>query len=95
MLSPTPSVSCCWWRRQRPRSSQAKLIAEPWDVGRLDSYDVGRSRVMERREWARDAAQALRLTSSLDVVGTSDLHRARRCLRALVHDGFTLAGLVS
>jgi isoamylase len=27
---------------QDPVVSQAKLIAEPWDVGQLDSYDVGR-----------------------------------------------------
>ncbi|MBV8347693.1 MAG: glycogen debranching protein GlgX, partial [Mycolicibacterium sp.] len=27
---------------QDPVLSQVKLIAEPWDVGRLDSYDVGR-----------------------------------------------------
>jgi isoamylase len=27
---------------QDPVVSQVKLIAEPWDVGRLDSYDVGR-----------------------------------------------------
>ena len=27
---------------QDPLVSQVKLIAEPWDVGRLDSYDIGR-----------------------------------------------------
>jgi hypothetical protein len=27
---------------QDPMVSQAKLIAEPWDVGRADSYDLGR-----------------------------------------------------
>src|SRR5262249_56459057 len=27
---------------QDPVVSQAKLIAEPWDVGQMDSYDVGR-----------------------------------------------------
>ncbi len=27
---------------QDPVISQVKLIAEPWDVGRFDSYDVGR-----------------------------------------------------
>jgi glycogen operon protein len=27
---------------QDPVISQVKLIAEPWDVGRLDSYDIGR-----------------------------------------------------
>ena len=27
---------------QDPVVSQVKLIAEPWDVGRMDSYDIGR-----------------------------------------------------
>jgi len=27
---------------QDPVVSQAKLIAEPWDVGQMDSYDLGR-----------------------------------------------------
>jgi len=27
---------------QDPAVSQVKLIAEPWDVGRMDSYDIGR-----------------------------------------------------
>ena len=27
---------------QDPVISQVKLIAEPWDVGRMDSYDIGR-----------------------------------------------------
>ncbi|HZE15366.1 MAG TPA: hypothetical protein VE197_06440, partial [Mycobacterium sp.] len=27
---------------QDPVVSQAKLIAEPWDVGQFDSYDLGR-----------------------------------------------------
>ena len=27
---------------QDPLISLAKLVAEPWDVGRLDSYEVGR-----------------------------------------------------
>jgi len=35
---------------QDPVVSQAKLIAEPWDVGQLDSYDVGRFPALWR-EW--------------------------------------------
>ena len=30
--------------------SQAKLIAEPWDVGQMDSYDLGRFPTLWR-EW--------------------------------------------
>ena len=36
--------------RQDPVVSQAKLIAEPWDVGQVDSYDVGRFPPLWR-EW--------------------------------------------
>jgi isoamylase len=35
---------------QDPIVSQAKLIAEPWDVGQMDSYDVGRFPSLWR-EW--------------------------------------------
>jgi isoamylase len=35
---------------QDPVVSQAKLIAEPWDVGQLDSYDLGRFPALWR-EW--------------------------------------------
>ena len=35
---------------QDPVVSRAKLIAEPWDVGQMDSYDVGRFPSLWR-EW--------------------------------------------
>ena len=35
---------------QDPVVSQAKLIAEPWDVGQMDSYDLGRFPALWR-EW--------------------------------------------
>ena len=35
---------------QDPVVSQAKLIAEPWDVGQMDSYDLGRFPPLWR-EW--------------------------------------------
>jgi isoamylase len=35
---------------QDPMVSQAKLIAEPWDVGQMDSYDLGRFPVLWH-EW--------------------------------------------
>ena len=35
---------------QDPVVSQAKLIAEPWDVGQADSYDIGRFPPLWR-EW--------------------------------------------
>ena len=35
---------------QDPVVSQAKLIAEPWDVGQMDSYDLGQFPTLWR-EW--------------------------------------------
>ena len=35
---------------QDPVVARAKLIAEPWDVGQVDSYDVGRFTPLWR-EW--------------------------------------------
>src|SRR5438046_4903322 len=47
---------------QDPVVSQAKLIAEPWDVGQMDSYDVGRFPPLwrERNGKYRDAMPDLR-----------------------------------
>jgi isoamylase len=97
---------------QDPLISQAKLIAEPWDVGRLDSYDVGRfpplwsewnGRFRDTiRDWWRSEDRILgdfasRLCGSADIYG--DRGEGRRPTASVnfvtVHDGFTLADLVS
>ena len=95
---------------QDPVVSRAKLIAEPWDVGRSDSYEVGRFPPLWR-EWNgryRDTVRdfwrshegllgdfATRLTGSSDLYGG----RGRRPTASInfitAHDGFTLADLVS
>src|ERR1700677_124974 len=69
---------------QDPLISQAKLIADPWDVGRLDSYDVGRfpplwsdwnARFRDTtRDWWRSQDRMLgdfasRLCGSADIYG--------------------------
>ena len=95
---------------QDPVVSRAKLVAEPWDVGQLDSYDLGRFPPVWR-EWNgryRDTMRdfwrshpvglgefASRFCGSADMYG-----RARRRPTASVnmitaHDGFTLRDLVS
>jgi glycogen operon protein len=94
---------------QDPVISQAKLIAEPWDVG-PGGYQVGkfphlwsewngRYRDSVRRFWKGDEAQVGELASRLS--GSSDLyeHNGRRPSASInfitAHDGFTLADLVS
>jgi isoamylase len=95
---------------QDPVVSRAKLIAEPWDVGQLDSYDLGRFPPLWR-EWNGRYRDTMRdFWRSHDVgigefatrlCGSSDLYAgARRKPTAsvnliTVHDGFTLADLVS
>jgi isoamylase len=95
---------------QDPVVSRAKLVAEPWDVGQMDSYDLGRF-PPAWREWNgkyRDTMRdywrshpvglgefAARFCGSADMYG-----RARRRPTAsvnfiTVHDGFTLRDLVS
>jgi isoamylase len=94
---------------QDPVVSRVKLIAEPWDVGQMDSYDVGRF-PPAWREWNgkyRDTMRdlwrshpvgmrefATRFSGSADMYG-----RARRPTASVnlitVHDGFTLRDLVS
>jgi len=95
---------------QDPVVSQAKLIAEPWDVGRMDSYDLGRFPPLWR-EWNgkyRDSMRDFWRSHQIGIgefatrfAGSSDLYRGvgRRPSASVnlitVHDGFTLADLVS
>ena len=97
---------------QDPLISQAKLIAEPWDVGRLDSYDLGRFPPLwsewngrfrdTTRDWWRSQDRMLgdfasRLCGSADVYGgRGEGRRPSASVNFVtVHDGFTLADLVS
>jgi isoamylase len=95
---------------QDPVISGIKLIAEPWDVGQADSYDLGRFPV-QWREWNgryRDLMRDYWRTQPIGVAefatrfaGSADLYQsARRGPTAsvnmiTVHDGFTLRDLVS
>jgi isoamylase len=95
---------------QDPVVSRAKLIAEPWDVGRADSYDLGRFpplwsewngkyRDVMRDFWRSHAGLIGEFAARF--AGSSDLYAAagRRPTASVnlitVHDGFTLADLVS
>ena len=95
---------------QDPILSRAKLIAEPWDVGQLDSYDLGRFpaswsewngryRDVIRDFWRSRGGLIPEFASRFS--GSSDLYAAagRRPTASInlitVHDGFTLADLVS
>ncbi|HEX3305007.1 MAG TPA: glycogen debranching protein GlgX, partial [Streptosporangiaceae bacterium] len=95
---------------QDPVVSQAKLIAEPWDVGQLDSYAVGEFPALWR-EWNgkyRDSMRdfwrsqkiglgefATRFAGSSDLYG-DDRRRPTASVNLItVHDGFTLRDLVS
>jgi isoamylase len=95
---------------QDPVVSRAKLIAEPWDVGQMDSYDLGEFPA-QWREWNgkyRDSMRDYWRSKDVGVAefatrfsGSSDLYgAARRRPTASVnlittHDGFTLRDLVS
>ena len=96
---------------QDPVVSQAKLIAEPWDVGQTDSYDLGRFPPLWR-EWNgkyRDNMRDFWRSQEIGGIGefatrfagSSDLYEPdRRTPTAsinliTVHDGFTLRDLVS
>jgi isoamylase len=95
---------------QDPVVSSAKLIAEPWDVGQMDSYDLGEFPA-QWREWNgkyRDSMRDYWRSKDVGVAefatrfsGSSDLYgAARRRPTASVnlittHDGFTLRDLVS
>jgi isoamylase len=95
---------------QDPVVSRAKLVAEPWDVGQMDSYDLGRFPSLWR-EWNgkyRDTMRDFWRSHPVGIgefatrfAGSSDLYRAtgRRPTASVnlitVHDGFTLRDLVS
>ena len=95
---------------QDPVVSQVKLIAEPWDVGQGDSYDVGRFpagwsewngkfRDTVRDFWRSHDGMlpdlATRLTGSPDLYTRTAAARMPSINLVTVHDGFTLADLVS
>jgi isoamylase len=95
---------------QDPIVSQAKLIAEPWDVGQGDSYDLGRFpplwsewngryRDTMRDFWRRRDGLigefATRLSGSSDLYGGSRRRPTASVNLVTVHDGFTLRDLVS
>ena len=95
---------------QDPVVSRAKLIAEPWDVGQPDSYDVGqfpplwsewngRYRDTMRDFWRRRAGLvgefATRFSGSSDLYGGSRRRPTASVNLITVHDGFTLRDLVS
>ena len=95
---------------QDPVVSRAKLIAEPWDVGQFDSYDLGRF-PPRWREWNgkyRDTMRDFWRSHPVGLgefatrfCGSSDLYAGdrRRPTASVnlitVHDGFTLRDLVS
>ena len=95
---------------QDPVVRRAKLVAEPWDVGQMDSYDLGRFPSMWR-EWNgkyRDTMRdfwrshpvgigefANRFTGSADLYSTAGRRPTSSVNLITVHDGFTLRDLVS
>ena len=95
---------------QDPVVCQAKLVAEPWDVGQMDSYDLGRFPPLWR-EWNgkyRDTMRdfwrshpvgigefADRFAGSADLYATAGRRPTASVNLITVHDGFTLADLVS
>jgi glycogen operon protein len=95
---------------QDPLVSRVKLIAEPWDIGQPDSYDLGRFPALwsewngKYRDTVRDFWRgmggtlpdlATRLTGSADLYGPSR-RRPNASINFLTcHDGFTLRDLVS
>ena len=95
---------------QDPVVCQAKLVAEPWDVGQMDSYDLGRFPPLWR-EWNgkyRDTMRdfwrshpvglgefANRFSGSPDLYGTVGRRPTASVNLITVHDGFTLRDLVS
>jgi isoamylase len=94
---------------QDPVLADVHLIAEPWDVG-AGGYDVGnfpvnwsewngRFRDTVRRFWAGAPQQlgdlATRLSGSADLYGNDGRKPSASINFVTVHDGFTLADLVS
>jgi glycogen operon protein len=95
---------------QDPVIGQVKLIAEPWDVGQADSYDLGqfpaqwqewngRYRDTMRDFWrSKDtgvAEFAARFGGSSDLYGAARRRPTASVNLITVHDGFTLRDLVS
>jgi glycogen operon protein len=95
---------------QDPLVSRVKLIAEPWDVGQVDSYDLGnfpatwsewngKYRDTTRDFWRGRAGTvpdlATRLTGSADLYGPSRRRPNASINYVTSHDGFTLRDLVS
>jgi isoamylase len=95
---------------QDPVLAQTKLIAEPWDVGQMDSYDVGRFPPGwsewngKYRDTVRDfwrstdgllADFATRFAGSADLYGMSRRQPTASVNLVTTHDGFTLRDLVS
>ena len=96
--------------QQDPVLSRVKMIAEPWDVGREDSYQVGgfpepwrelngKFRDTARRFWRGDAGTAAefakRLCGSDDIFGASGRPPLVSVNFVTSHDGFTLRDLFS
>ncbi len=95
---------------QDPVVSRAKMVAEPWDVGQMDSYDLGRFPPLWR-EWNgkyRDTMRdfwrshpvgigefANRFSGSSDLYATVGRRPTASVNLITVHDGFTLRDLVS
>ena len=95
---------------QDPVVSRVKLVAEPWDVGQMDSYDLGRFPPLWR-EWNgkyRDSMRdfwrshpvgigefADRFAGSADLYATDGRRPTSSVNLITVHDGFTLRDLVS
>jgi isoamylase len=95
---------------QDPVLSQVKLIAEPWDVGQADSYDLGQFPAQwsewngRYRDTVRDfwrsadgtlADLARRMSGSADLFGGSRRRPSASVNILTTHDGFTLRDLVS
>ncbi|MFM8894009.1 MAG: glycogen debranching protein GlgX, partial [Actinomycetales bacterium] len=95
---------------QDPVLSTVKLIAEPWDVGQQDSYDIGRFPALwsewngAYRDTARDfwrgtgnllPRYATRVTGSADLYGQGLRRPSASINFVTAHDGFTLADLVA
>jgi len=95
---------------QDPDLSSAKIVADPWDIGQMDSYDVGRF-PPRWREWNgkyRDTVRdfwrgrpvglgefASRFCGSSDLYSRSGRHDTSSVNLITGHDGFTLRDLVS
>ena len=95
---------------QDPVVSRAKLVAEPWDVGQMDSYDLGgfppgwrewngKYRDTMRDFWRNHSVGigefANRLCGSADIYGRARRRPTASVNLITVHDGFTLRNLVS